>query len=280
MAVVTWQEKIKQAVDFLKKEVATPPTVVVILSGGLTQFVDGLKDQQSLDVASIPHCPKSTAEGHKGQVVFGKYNNTRVAVFMGRTHYYEGYSLQEITFSLHAMHVFGAKTLMITNAVGAVNPSFAPGDLMVIRDHMNFMGDNPLRGIANQTKTQFVDMTSAYTSSLQQVAHQVAEEQKLRLREGVYLATTGPSYETPSEIRAFRQLGADAVGMSVVPEVIVASFHRMHVLGISIIANMAADLHVGGMNHAEVLKAVQASESKLVALLQGVLDRLGRGNAH
>ncbi|MBI4237121.1 MAG: purine-nucleoside phosphorylase [Deltaproteobacteria bacterium] len=280
--VANWNERLKQAVDFLKKEIGTPPSVHVILSGGLTQFLDALTDTRTLDTAQIPNFPLSRAEGHKGQIVFGKYKEVPLSVSVGRVHYYEGYSLQEATFPIHALHVFGAKTLLVVNAAGGINPGFAPGDLMLIRDHINFLGDNPLRGVAIQSKQQFVDMTGAYSKALMQHAYEVAKQQQIELHEGVYVATTGPSYETPAEIRAFRQMGADAAGMSTVPEVIVASFHRMSVLGVSCITNLAADLHPGGMHHGEVLKAIQAMEPRLVALLLGVIERTtktGSGSA-
>lgn len=271
-----WPQYFKEAVEFLKKEVATPPSVLVVLSGGLQRLVDALDGVKRLSATDIPHFPCSTAEGHTGEIAFGQYQQVPVAVMLGRTHYYEGLPMQVITFPVHVLHMFGAKTLLITNAAGGINPTFTPGDLMMIRDHINLMGDNPLRGVSTQTKYQFVDMTNAYQTSLQQQMQDVARAQDLNMKEGVYLATPGPSYETPAEIRAFRHMGADAVGMSTVPEVIVANSHRMHVAGISCIANMAADLHPGSMNHAEVLKAVQGAEPKLVQLLLGLIERIGK----
>lgn len=279
-STLSYNDRVKQAVDFLKKEIGAAPSVVLMLSGGLTQLVEQLTDVKTLDGAQIPHFPVSKAEGHKGQFLFGKYKDISVVVALGRTHYYEGLSMQEITFPLHALHVFGAKTLITTNAAGGINPGFAPGDLMVIRDHINFMGDNPLRGVAIHAKQQFVDLTNAYSKPLMQIARDVAKQHKIELHEGVYLAVPGPSYETPAEIRAFRQLGADSVGMSTVPDIIVANFHKMQVLAISCIANLAADLHPGNMNHAEVLKAMQLMEPRLVQLLLGVLERTTKNSAN
>ncbi|MBI2343148.1 MAG: purine-nucleoside phosphorylase [Deltaproteobacteria bacterium] len=275
-----WNLRVKETVDFFKHAVDGPPQVVVILSGGLQTLTEALDNKQVFHNQDIPNFPKPTAEGHRGDVVFGTCAGQRVAVLMGRSHYYEGYSMLDITMPLHALHVFGAKTLLISNAAGGINPSYTPGDLMVIRDHINFMGDNPLRGIANQSKQQFVDMTNAYTPSLRQAALSLAPQVGVTLHEGVYLATSGPSYETPAEIRAFRNFGADAVGMSTIPEVIVANFHRMQVMGISCIANLAADLHSGGMNHAEVLRAVKGAEPHLVTLFLRIIERLGGNGVH
>lgn len=276
---IPWLTQYKEAVEFLKKEVSALPQVMMVLSGGLTQIGEALSNVQILDAASVPHFPKSTAEGHAGKLIFGTYAGQRLVVMLGRTHYYEGLSMAEITLPVHCFHALGVKSMIITNAAGGINPSFEPGDLMVIRDHINFMGDNPLRGVSNQTKQQFVDMTNAYTASLRQVAHSVARKADMELEEGVYVATTGPSYETPAEIRAFRHFGADAVGMSTIPEVIVANHRKMQVLGISCIANMAADLHAGNMNHAEVLRAVKAAEPRLMELMLGVVERIGKSSS-
>lgn len=274
-------KKLKESLDFLRKHVGEPPSVVVTLSGGIQQFVEQLTDRQTLKNSDIPNFPVGFAEGHKGEIVFARAGGLPVAVCLGRTHYYEGLSMAEITFPLHVLHTFGAKTLLINNSVGGINATYAPGDLMLIRDHINFMGANPLRGVAIHLKPQFADMTNAYPNAMLQMAYAVARDHDLKLQEGVYLATSGPSYETPAEIRAFRSMGADAVGMSVVPEVIVANQHKMQVLGVSCITNQAADLHPGNMNHAEVLKAIQGAEPRIVTLFTGVLERLSKnGNTH
>lgn len=271
----TLNERVKQAVEVLKQEVSTPPSIMIVLSGGLMSFVDQLTDIVTIDSGKIPYFPRSTVEGHSGKVVFGKWKDVPLAVLVGRTHYYEGHSMQDVTFPVHAIHVFGAKTLIVTNSAGGVNAAYQPGDLMLITDHINFMGDNPLRGVANQTKYQFVDMTNAYSKQLQQAAMDIAQANGVTLQQGVYLAVSGPSYETRSEIRAFRQLGADAIGMSTIPEVIVANYHRMQVLGLSCIANFAADLHPGGMHHGEVLKTVQEAEPQIVKVIQSVVEKVG-----
>lgn len=269
-------DRIKQAVEFLKQEVRFVPSAVVILSGALAKFTDSLTDTMTIDADKIPYFLKSSTEGHSGKILFGKYKEVPLAVMCGRPHYYEGYSMQEVTFPIHALHVFGAKTLIVTSAGGGINAAFQPGDLMLITDHVNFMGANPLRGVYTQgVKNHFVDMTNAYSKQLQQVAMDVAKHQQIPLQHGVYVAVAGPSYETASEIRAFRQMGADAVGMSTVPEVTVANYHRMQVLGLCCISNFAADLHPGGMHHGEVLKTMQELEPQLVKLLHGVIERIG-----
>jgi purine-nucleoside phosphorylase len=195
---------------------------------------------------------------------------------LGRSHYYEGNSMHDVTLPLHALHIFGCKTLIVTNAAGGINAAFLPGDIMLITDHINMMGDNPLRGVGGvNPKNMFPDMTNAYSKTLQPVALDVAKSLDLDLKQGVFLASTGPSYETKAEIRAFRQWGADAIGMSTVPEVIVANYHKMQVVGFSCIANPAADLHPGGMSHGEVVKAMETIQPKLVKLVVGVIERLG-----
>lgn len=276
---VEWQKRLKEAVNFLKEQVKTPPSVLMVLSGGLQAIKQELRQVQTFAAAEIPHFPPCQVEGHSGELLFGEYAGRQVAVCLGRSHYYEGHCMQDVPFAVHVLNAMGAKTLMITNSAGGINPGFEAGDIMLIRDHINWMGDNPLRGISVHTKYQFPDMTNAYPRNLRLLAAEVARKQDVELEEGVYLATAGPNYETPAEVRAFRQLGADAVGMSTVPEVIAANFRRMNVLGFSCIANLAADLHQGNMNHAEVLRAVREIEPRLLGLLLGIVERLGKSGA-
>lgn len=266
-----WDQQVQGAVDFLRKEIPVPPQVLVILSGGIRQLVDAIESPKIIDATRVPGFPVSAVEGHTSQLVCGTYRGVPLVVSLGRTHYYEGLPLQQITIPLHALARLGATTLLITNSAGGISNKCTPGDLMIISDHINFQGDNPLRGIAVHSTYQFPDMTNAYDVTLRATAAAVARAQGTTITEGVYLSVAGPNYETPAEIRAFRQWGADAVGMSTVPEVIVANFHRMQVLGVSCIANLAADLHAGGMNHHEVLQAMQGMEPKLCNLLLGVI---------
>ncbi|OGQ48848.1 MAG: purine-nucleoside phosphorylase, partial [Deltaproteobacteria bacterium RIFCSPLOWO2_02_FULL_47_10] len=254
----------------------TPPSILAILGSGLSSLVDELEVEQNIAYSEIPNFPKSGVEGHAGRIIFGLWKGVPLAVMQGRAHYYEGFDMRDVTLPIHVLHIMGAKTLIITNAVGGINAAFMPGDIMMLTDHINFMGMNPLRGVGPvNPKNPFPDMTSVYSKNLQQVATEVAKQLELPLKTGVYIALAGPSYETRAEIRAFRQWGADAVGMSTVPEVIVASYHKMQILGFSCIGNLAADLHPGGMSHAEVLKAMEGIQPKLVKLIGGVVERIG-----
>jgi len=272
----TLLEKVKETVDFIKGKIKIQPSILVVLGSGLTSFIDEIQVDQNLTYAEIPHFPKTNVEGHMNRVIFGTWKGVPLAVMQGRPHYYEGIDIKEVALSIHVLHILGCKTMIITNAAGGINAAFMPGDVMLVTDHINFMGVNPLRGIGGiNPKNQFPDMTNVYSKNMQQVATDVAKQLDLPLKSGVYIATNGPSYETRAEVRAFRQWGADAVGMSTVPEVIVASYHRMQVMGLSCIANPAADLHPGGMSHAEVLKNMEAVQPKLIKLIASVVERIG-----
>jgi len=276
-------DRIKVTVDFFKSKVSSPPTTLVILGSGLsgvTSFVDELVVEQNFSFNEVPNFPKATVEGHSGRLIFGKLKGVSMAVMLGRSHYYEGNSLHDVTLPIHALHIFGCKTLIVTNAAGGINAAFVPGDIMLITDHINFMGDNPLRGVGGvNPKNMFPDMTNAYSKNFHQLAFDVAKSLDPDLKQGDFMASTGPSYETKAEIRAFRQWGADAIGMSTIPEVIVANYHKMQVIGFSCIANPAADLHPGGMNHGEVVKAMEAIQPKLVKLIGSVIERLGNAGS-
>lgn len=272
----TLLEKVKASVDAIKAKIKIQPSILVILGSGLSSFIDEIQVDQNISYADIPNFPKSNVEGHAGRVIFGNWKGVPLAVMQGRSHYYEGVDIAETALSVHVLHLLGCKTMVVTNASGGINAAFMPGDVMLITDHINFMGANPLRGVgAINPKNTFPDMTNAYSKNLQQIALEVAKQIDLSLKSGVYIATGGPSYETKAEVRAFRQWGADAVGMSTIPEVIVASYHKMQVLGLSCIANPAADLHPGGMSHAEVLKNMEAVQPKLIKLIAGVIERIG-----
>jgi purine-nucleoside phosphorylase len=266
---------VDDAVAWLGERVPIKPDVVVVLSGGLGDFVEGMTDKVTISSSDIPHFPTARAEGHSGKIVFGKHDGVSVAVLVGRYHYYEGHSPQDVVFPYFVLSGLGARTLVTTNAVGGVNAKFNPGDVMMVTDHINMMGINPLIGIAIQrNENQFTSLTNAYDAELQSVARNVASDIGLDMKEGVYLATSGPSYETKAEVGAFRQMGADTVGMSTVPAVIAANFLGMRVLTFSCIANPAADLHSGKMTHQEVLDAMNALAPKVVELLRGVVGKL------
>lgn len=268
-------DRVNEAKKYLEGKIMIKPRIMLVLSGGIQEFVEKIEEPITVCAADIPHFPRATAEGHSGKMIFGRINGTPLVAFQGRFHYYEGHKMEDVIFPTFVMNSLGAKTLVVTNATGGINGSFKPGDIMLINDHINFMGVNPLIGIATQRDVdQFTDMTNAYTAKLQVLARDAARDSGVELKEGVYVATSGPSYETKSEVKMLRMLGADAVGMSVIPEVTTANFLKMETLGFSCIANQAADLHPGGMNHHEVLAAMKAMEGKLVKLLLAVVERL------
>lgn len=271
-------DKVKESVEFLKAKIGggAMPSIMIILGSGLSSFVDGMKVDHNLAYSDIPHFPRSTVEGHTGHLLIGSWKGVPIAVMQGRAHYYEGVDIRDTAIPIHTLHILGCKTLIVSNAAGGINAAFVPGDIMMITDHINMMGVNPLRGIGGiNPKNTFPDMTNAYSKTLQQTVLDIAKQLEVPLKQGVFIGMAGPSYETKAEIRAFRQWGADAVGMSTVPEVIVANYHKMQVLGFSCIANPSADLHIGGMSHAEVLKAMEIVKPNLVKLISSVLERLG-----
>ena len=272
----SYQDRIKESIDFLKTKITKTPSILIILGSGLSSLIDEVQVEQNLAFSEIPHFLHSTVEGHAERLIFGTWKGVSIAVMQGRAHYYEGFDMLDVTLPVHVLHIFGCKTLIVTNAAGGINAAFMPGDIMMMTDHINMMGINPLRGVGSiNPKNMFPDMTNAYSKNLQQIALDVAKQLDLSLRQGVYLGVDGPSYETKAEVKAFRQWGADAVGMSTVPEVIVANYHKMQVLGFSCIANPAADLHPGGMSHGEVLKTVETVQQKLVKLIGGVIEHMG-----
>lgn len=277
MDLSSYFPNVDEAAGWLKKRVSAMPAMTVVLSGGLGEFIAGLKGKTEISSANIPHFSTARAEGHSGKIIFGEFKGVNLAVLVGRYHYYEGHSPQAVVFPHFVLAKLGSKILLNTNAVGGINKSYRPGDIMMIADHINFMGINPLIGVAIQRKTdQFPGLTNAYDSELRKLAKKTAKRLGLDIKEGVYVATCGPSYETKAEIAAFRVLGADAVGMSTVPEAIAANFLGMRVLAFSGIANPAADLHKGDMCHDEVLEAMNGLSPKMVRLLQGVIEDIGR----
>lgn len=272
---MTSQETLQRAADHIRATCATPPRVGLILGSGLGVLGDRVPQGIAIPYEEIPGFPVSTVEGHAGRLVAGTLGGQEVLVMQGRFHYYEGYSMDEVVFPVRVMKLLGVDTLIVTNAAGGVNTDFAPGDLMVITDHIKFFTDSPLRGPnIDAFGPRFNDMTTAYTPALRALAHQVARGQGLALREGVYAHMAGPSFETPAEIRMLRTLGADAVGMSTVPEVITAAHASMKVLGISAISNMAAGILDQPLDHEEVMEAGRQVQDAFVALIHGVLEAL------
>ena len=244
------------------------PKIGLILGSGLGVLADEMEDAVKIPFESIPYFVKSTAEGHQGELVVGKLQGVEVVILNGRYHYYEGYTLQQVTFPVRVMKLLGVETLILTNACGAVNRNFKPGELMVIKDHINLTANNPLIGSnVDFFGPRFPDASEIYTKSLRDVAKKVAEKNSIKLNEGVYTWWTGPSYETPAEIKMISVLGGDAVGMSTVPEALVASHAGMNVLGISCLTNMASGILPQKLSHQEVLdvaKQVRASFSQLI----------------
>lgn len=277
MSFENYFENVSKAAAFLREKTAAPPKLLLVLSGGLSDFVHEMKNPVSLRSADIPCFPKAKTEGHNGEIIFGNYQNFPIAVMKGRFHYYEGLSPQEVVFPYFVLNELGVKFLVTTNAVGGVRPDLKGGDIMVVTDHINWMGTNPLIGLSVlRPSDQFPSLQRAYDPQLISLAEQAARAQKISLNKGVYLANTGPSYETPAEIRTYRMMGADAVGMSTVFEVIAARFMKMRVLAFNIIANLSADRHPGEMRHDEVLETMHQSQTKVMTLLREVVTSIAK----
>lgn len=259
---------IDQAVSVIRERTDATAEIGLILGSGLGDFVEQLEVSARIPYQDIPGLPLPTVEGHKGAFVFGTYKGKSVVALEGRIHYYEGYTQQEITLPVRIMSRLGVQTLLLTNACGGINLTFTPGTLMIITDHINFSGSNPLIGKNLETfGPRFPDMSGVYTPALRNALKAAAEEKGLELREGVYAMYSGPSYETPAEIRFFRTMGADAVGMSTVPEAIVASHCGMRVLGISCITNMAAGVLDRKLSHAEVVETENQVKQRFTQVL-------------
>jgi purine-nucleoside phosphorylase len=261
--------KLAEARDYLRERVRMLPELGVILGSGLGAFADLVQEKQVIPYKDIPHFPTSTVEGHAGQLVFGKVQGRSIVVMQGRFHFYEGYTMQEVTFPIRVMQGLGVTGLVVTNAAGGINPDFQPGDLILIQDHLNMMGDNPLRG-ANLSSLgpRFPDLSEAYNRDWRQKALVIAKELGIKPQEGVYAAMSGPNYETPAEIRSLRSSGADLVGMSTVPEVIVANHGGMLVLGISCVTNMAAGILGQKLSHVEVMETAGRIEKQFVHFVE------------
>jgi len=250
------------------------PEIAIILGSGLGSFCDGLEGI-SIKYSDIPNFGHSSVEGHKGELLFTQIHNKNCIIMQGRFHFYEGNPMDVLTYPIKVFKKMGVKTLIITNAAGAINPDFNVGDVMMISDHINFMGTNPLIGKNDETLgVRFPDMSDVYTKTLQKTAETCAQKLNIDLKKGIYLATTGPSYETKAEIKAYRLLGADVVGMSSVPEAIVASYLKMNVLGFSLITNHAAGVTDKKLSHNEVLEIGKTSGLKLGRLIKEVINYL------
>lgn len=268
------QEKLKETISFMKEHGVSSVEFGLILGSGLGELADSIEDAIILPFQEIPHFSVSTIAGHAGQLVYGTLAGKKVLAMQGRFHYYEGNSMQTVTYPVRVMKALHAHSLIVTNACGGVNESFAPGDLMIIKDHINFMGDNPLIGHNDETLgPRFPDMSNAYDKEYCACAKEAAHKLCIDIKEGVYMGFSGPCYETPAEIRMARVLGADAVGMSTVPEVIVAAHMGLHVLGISCITNLAAGMQAN-LNHAEVVETTNRVKNQFKSLILEVLESL------
>lgn len=254
---------------------AARPSVGIVLGSGLGAFAGRLRDAVRIPYREIPGFPLPSAEGHAGELVAGTIGGTTVACMAGRVHQYEGYSAQDVVFGVRLLGLLGVKALVLTNAAGGIHPSYAPGQLVLITDHINLQGTNPLIGPnPDALGPRFPDMTEAYSPRLRAIAHEVAASTDVSLAEGVYMALLGPSFETPAEIRAFRTLGADLVGMSTVPEVIAANHMGIECVGISCVTNVAAGLSDQKLSHEEVLETGRQVQQKFERLLEALLPRL------
>ena len=268
-------DAINTAVEAVRKRTKFAPAVGVVLGSGLGTVVDAVKVDTTIPYGEIPGAKAATVIGHSGQMVFGTVGEVPVVLLSGRMHFYEGYEMNQVMLLSRIIGMLGIKKLVVTNAAGGVNTSYKAGDLMLISDHINFMGANPLRGPnIDELGLRFPDMTEAYPEELRKIARDAAKKQGLKLQEGVYLALSGPTYETPAEIRAFRTLGADAVGMSTVPEVIAMSQMNIPVLGISLITNMAAGVLKQKLHHQEVMDTAARVQKDFTALMIGILEKL------
>jgi len=268
-------ERAEKAARLIRARTDADVSVAIVLGSGLGAFADELTDSTSIRYDEIPSFARATVEGHAGRLVIGKTNNVTVAAMQGRFHFYEGYSLEEVTFPIRVLKLLGVRTIILTNAAGSLNTEFTPGSLMVITDHINLLGVNPLVG-PNDVRfgPRFPDLTSVYARRLQDLVISEANAIGLDMRRGIYAALSGPSYETPAEIHMVRTLGADAVGMSTVPEAIVARHMNLEVIGISCITNLAAGVSNRPVDHSQVIATGERVRAEFTELLRRVVGRL------
>lgn len=261
-----------EAAEYIRSRTKYRPSTAIILGSGLGKLADSISEADIIPYSEIPHFKTSTAVGHKGNLIFGLLNGTPVMAMQGRFHYYEGYSMQEVTFPVRVMSRLGVKRLLVSNAAGGINPDFEVGDLMIITDHINFM-PNPLIGKnIDEMGTRFPDMTTVYSRTLRKRAHKTANKLGITLREGVYVAETGPTYETPAEYRMFGMMGGDAVGMSTVPEVIVARHCGMEIFGMSVITNCAKELCESCLNNGDdVVRAADMAADNMKEIFENLI---------
>lgn len=264
-------EQIQETASYIKSQIHNIPETAIILGSGLGKLADELTDTHEIDYKDIPHFPVSTVEGHSGRLIFGHLGGKKVMAMQGRFHYYEGYSMKEVTFPIRVMRELGIKTLFVSNAAGGTNPSFEIGDLMIITDHINFFPEHPLRGKNISYGPRFPDMSEAYDHTLIARAKEIAARKGITVREGIYIGTQGPTYETPAEYRMFARWGADAVGMSTVPEVIVANHCGIRVFGISVITDLGVEGRIVEITHEEVQQAADAAQPRMTEIMKELI---------
>ena len=272
---INWLDKIQETSEFIKRRVNNKlPKTAIILGTGLGAVVDHINIEVEIPYNEIPNFPVSTVQGHKGRMIFGTLGNKYIMAMQGRFHYYEGYMMREVTFPVRVMKAIGVKTVFVSNAAGGMNPAFKVGDLMIITDHINVFPEHPLHGKnIDELGPRFPAMGEAYSKRLIQMARDIAKEKGIRLMEGVYVGTQGPTFETPAEYRYFWRIGGDAVGMSTVPEVIVARHGDMEVFGISVITDLGVEGIVEKVSHEEVQKAANAAQPIMAMLVQEIINR-------
>lgn len=268
-------EQIEQATSYIQKHITEPIQIGLVLGSGLSTLGDELENRRTIAYEKIPHFPTSTVAGHEGQLALGHLSGKKVLAMQGRFHFYEGYSMDEVTFPIRVMKALGIDTVIITNAAGGINETFSPGDLMVITDHINMTGTNPLIGPNDPALGErFPDLTKAYDDWMIEHAQSTAKQLNINLQTGVYVGNSGPTYETPAEVRMLGKLGGDAVGMSTVPEVIVARHANLRVLGISCISNMAAGINNEQLSHDQVVATAKTSERDFKLLVKNIIKNL------
>jgi len=272
-------KEINQTVSFLKEQINFYPEVGIILGSGLGNLASEIEISYKIPYESIPNFPVSTVAGHGGQLIFGKLGNKNVIAMQGRFHYYEGYTMKELTFPIRVMKFLGIKLLILSNASGGVNPNFNIGDVMIITDHINMMGTNPLLGKNDEDLgPRFPDMHIPYDKSLIQLAKEIAIKQKINYQTGVYVAVTGPTYETPAEYKFFRIIGGDAVGMSTVPEVIVARHMNLPCFALSVITDLGVEGKIIEISHEEVIEAAKSAEPKMTSIIKELVSNVDFNN--
>ncbi len=267
-------EKINQTAEYIKSKVSDMPKTAIILGTGLGALVDHIDNKQYIPYSEIPNFPVSTVEGHSGNLIFGEMGGKRVMAMQGRFHYYEGYDMKQVTFPVRVMKALGIETLFVSNAAGGMNKEFVVGDIMIITDHINLFPENPLRGKNyNELGPRFPAMTEAYSKRLIDLADEIAREKNIRVMHGVYVGTPGPTFETPAEYEYFRIIGGDAVGMSTVPEVIVANHASMEVFGVSVITDLGGKDITEVPTHEEVQKAAETAQPKMMEIMRQLVVR-------